>query len=127
MTGSMRHAIDETNRRRSIQEEWNTQRGITPQGIRKAIRDINDRVRAVAEEQAPYLTRTSLDIPKDELVRLIKDLEVQMKKHAQALEFEKAALVRDQVVELRGRLSLIQDEEVTRLGERISGVRARRR
>ncbi|MEK7214515.1 MAG: helicase-related protein, partial [Chloroflexota bacterium] len=126
MTDSMRHAIDETDRRRAIQEQWNEGHGITPQGIHKAIRDITDRVRAVAEQQAPYLTRVGIEIPKDEMVRLIKDLELQMKKLAQGLEFEKAALLRDQVMDLRGRLSLIQDEEKHRLGERISGVKMRR-
>ena len=126
VTASMRRAIDETDRRRTIQEEWNRSHGITPQGIQKAIRDITDRVRAVAEQQAPYLTRTGIDIPTDEMVRLVKDLELQMKKLAQGLEFEKAALIRDQVMDLRGRLSLIRDEEITRLGERISGVRMRR-
>ena len=125
VTDSMSFAIDETNRRRTIQEEWNSAHDITPQGIRKAIRDITDRVRAVAEEQAPYGV-SRMDIPKDELVRLIKDLEGQMKGAAKALEFERAALIRDQIVELRGQLSLVQDADVRRAGERIGGWRPQR-
>ncbi|MBI2886964.1 MAG: UvrB/UvrC motif-containing protein, partial [Chloroflexi bacterium] len=127
ITDSMRYAIDETNRRRTIQEEWNRTHGITPQGIRKAIRDITDRVKAVAEEQAEYRVGVAQEIPKDELARLIKDLEAQMKNAARALEFEKAALLRDRVVELRQQLVLLRDEETRKLGERISGGQRGRR
>ena len=102
MTNSMRQAIDETNRRRDAQEADNRERGITPEGIRKAIRDITDHVRKVAEERAEYTA--AQEVPKDELARLIKELEGQMKKAAQGLEFEKAALLRDQIYELRKRL-----------------------
>ena len=102
MTKSMRQAIDETNRRRDAQEADNRERGITPEGIRKAIRDITDHVRKVAEERAEYTA--AQEVPKDELARLIKELEGQMKKAAQGLEFEKAALLRDQIYELRKRL-----------------------
>ena len=102
MTNSMREAIDETNRRRVAQESYNLERGITPEGIHKAIRDITDHVKKVAEERSEYIT--SQDVPKDELARLVKDLEGQMKKAAKDLEFEKAALLRDQVYELRKRL-----------------------
>jgi len=106
MTESMRKAIEETNRRRRIQMSYNEEHGIQPEGIRKAIRDLTDRVRKVAEERAVYRTGP---IPKDEIVRLIKDLESQMKKAAQNLEFERAALLRDQIVDLRR--ELVGDEE----------------
>ena len=99
VTDSMKHAIDETERRRTIQEAYNREHGITPQGIRKDIRDITERVRAVAEQATPYITHD--DIPKDDLTRLIKDLESQMKTASRALEFEKAALLRDQIIDLR--------------------------
>ncbi|HLA17801.1 MAG TPA: excinuclease ABC subunit UvrB, partial [Dehalococcoidia bacterium] len=106
MTDSMRRAIGETERRRRIQEEYNREHGIEPEGIRKAIRDITDRVRQVAEEAPAYVTGA---IPKDEIVRLVKDMEKQMKEAAKNLEFEKAALLRDRIVELRR--ELVGDEE----------------
>ena len=99
VTKSMKQAIDETERRREIQAAYNREHGITPQGIRKTVHDITERVRAVAETRAPYVTNG--EIPKDDLLRLIKDLESQMKSAARALEFEKAALLRDQVTDLR--------------------------
>jgi len=106
VTASMRRAIEETNRRRRIQQSYNEERGIQPEGIRKAIRDLTDRVRKVAEEQAVYRTGP---IPKDEIARLVKDLESQMKAAAKNLEFERAALLRDQIVELRR--ELVGDED----------------
>ena len=99
VTDSMRRALDETERRRGIQEAYNREHGITPQGIRKTIHDITERVRVVAETRAPYVT--SSDLPKEDILRLIKDLEGQMKQAAKALEFEKAALLRDQILDLR--------------------------
>ena len=99
MTDSMRRAIDETERRRKIQEKYNQDNGITPEGIRKTVHDITERVKVIAETKAPYVTQD--DLPKDELLRLIKDLESQMKNAAKNLEFEKAALLRDQIVDLR--------------------------
>jgi len=106
MTRSMKVAIDETYRRRQIQIEHNERHGIQPRGIVKEIRDLTDRVRAVAEESAGYATDDSgpgviAHIPRDELARMVKDIESQMKTAARDLEFEKAALLRDQVVELR--------------------------
>jgi excinuclease ABC subunit B len=101
-TDSMRFAISETVRRRAIQEAYNTEHGITPRGITKNIRDLTDRVKAVAEEKG-LVSEDGLivDVPKEELTRMVKDLEGQMKAAAKNLEFEKAALLRDQVVELR--------------------------
>jgi excinuclease ABC subunit B len=99
ITESMQQAIDETNRRRQLQVQYNQEHNIVPQSIIKDIRDLTDRVYAVAEEQAQYLV--AQDIPKDQLMRLIKELEQQMKAAAAELEFEKAALLRDQIFELR--------------------------
>ena len=99
ITDSMRRAIDETYRRRDIQEAHNREHGITPQGISKAIRDITDRVKAMAESRVTHTTHR--DLPKDELIRVVKDLETHMHKAAKNLEFEKAALLRDEIVELR--------------------------
>jgi excinuclease ABC subunit B len=107
MTRSMKAAIDETYRRRAIQIAHNEQHGIQPRGIVKEIKDLTDRVRAVAEEQSEYRAGGAAkngiiaEMPRDELARLIKDLESQMKTAARDLEFEKAALLRDQIVELR--------------------------
>jgi excinuclease ABC subunit B len=95
----MQKAIVETYRRRQIQEEYNKEHHITPEGIHKAIRDITDRVKAAAERRSTY--QVHRDMPKDDLLRVIKDLESQMKLASRALEFEKAALLRDEVVELR--------------------------
>ena len=99
VTDSMKRTIDETERRRSLQEAHNREHGITPQGIRKTVHDITERVKAIAETREPYAIEGEL--PKDDLVRLIKDLESQMKAAARNLEFEKAALLRDQIVDLR--------------------------
>jgi excinuclease ABC subunit B len=102
ITESMRRAIDETNRRRKIQMSYNQEHGITPQGIKKAIRGITDQLKVLAESRAQYTVATG--IPKDEIARLIKNLESQMKAAAKNLEFEKAALMRDQIIELRKEL-----------------------
>ena len=99
MTDSMRRAIDETDRRRKIQEVYNREHGITPQGIRKTVHDITERVKAIAETRVPYVAQG--DLPKDDILRLVKELEAQMKAAAKNLEFEKAALLRDQIVDLR--------------------------
>jgi len=103
ITQSMRKAIEETSRRRQIQEVYNKEHGITPQGIKKAIKDITERVQAVAETRAPY---TATPISKEEISQLIKQLEFQMKAAAKNLEFEKAAMIRDRIIELR------KDEEL---------------
>jgi excinuclease ABC subunit B len=102
ITGSMNAAIKETQRRRRIQEAYNLEHGITPQGIRKAIKDITERVRVVAETRAPYV---AAPISKDDVARLIKELELQMRTAARSLEFEKAALLRDRIIELRKNLA----------------------
>jgi excinuclease ABC subunit B len=113
ITDSMRRAIDETNRRRAKQEAHNQAHGIVPTSIIKSVRDLTQRLQvergsaparwggaAVAEGGPEYhLPPTAL--PKDEATRLIKDLEKQMKAAAQGLEFEKAAVLRDQIIELR--------------------------
>jgi excinuclease ABC subunit B len=100
VTDSMKRAIDETERRRTIQESYNRENGISPQSIQKSVHDITERVKAVAETRATYMVDQG-DMPKDDLLRLIKDLESQMKTAARAMEFEKAALLRDQITDLR--------------------------
>ena len=100
MTDSMKNAIEETERRRLIQQSYNEENGITPQGIRKAIRDITERVKSVVEPSRNDLIN-GLELPKEDLIRLIKDLELQMKSASKDLEFEKAAIVRDQILDLK--------------------------
>ena len=99
MTDSMKRAIDETERRREKQLVYNRQHGIVPASIIKEVRDLTDRLKRAAEERAEYAVERR--IPKEEMARLIKDLEKQMKEAAAQLEFEKAALLRDQIFELR--------------------------
>ncbi|MEK7874430.1 MAG: helicase-related protein, partial [Chloroflexota bacterium] len=122
VTASMRKAIDETYRRRGLQQSYNEAHGITPQSIRKAIRDITDRVKTmVAEEKAKYtVTR---ELPKEEMLRLVHDLERQMKDAAKQLEFEKAALLRDQIVDIR---KLMEEDRALSLGAFGRKERARR-
>ena len=98
ITDSMRFALSETERRRAIQRSYNEEHGISPEGITKAIRDITDQIKKVADEKVDYDVKR---LPRDEMARLVRDLESQMKTAAKSLEFEKAALLRDQVVELR--------------------------
>jgi excinuclease ABC subunit B len=103
VTDSMKRAIDETERRRQKQIEYNKEHGIEPMSIIKEIRDLTDQVaaRALAEEGGDYRSFKPADLPKDELHRMIKELEKQMRHAAEALEFEKAASLRDQIFEMR--------------------------
>ena len=107
-TDSMTRAIEETNRRRAKQEAYNRVHGIEPLSIIKAVRDLTDQLggrAAVAEQKGEYRASSSRGMPKNELKRLIEELEKQMKDAARNLEFEKAAVLRDQVFELRGVLA----------------------
>jgi excinuclease ABC subunit B len=106
MTGSMKRAIDETSRRRELQRAYNLQHGIEPKGIVKAVRDITESIRNAAEPRAAYAVRK--DMPKDELARVVKELELEMKTAARELEFEKAALLRDEMTDLK-RLLIAQE------------------
>ena len=107
VTESMRRAIDETNRRRAKQVSFNQEHGIQPVGIYKAVRDLTDQLsmKAVAESRGEYLVKGRAGLPKSELQKIISELETQMKEAARNLEFEKAAILRDQIFELRGVLA----------------------
>ena len=109
VTRSMHIAISETNRRREIQDAHNRQHGIAPQGIHKAVRDITERVKGIAEERAPYAAERKL-MSEDELFRVVKDLESQMKRAAKNFEFEKAAMFRDEVYEIRRLLAMAKKD-----------------
>jgi len=101
-TNSMRKAIAETTRRRNTQIAYNEAHGIVPISITKSIRDLGDQVKKVAETQAEY-TPTA-ELPKEEVLKLVKALETQMRNAAKQLEFERAAELRDQISTLRQRL-----------------------
>jgi len=102
----MQRAIDETNRRRKLQTSFNVEHNITPRGIKKDVKTLSERIKAMSGTKAETLDGKSIavalaGIPKDEALRLIKDLEFQMREAAKRLEFEKAAQLRDQIIELR--------------------------
>jgi len=105
MTDSMRNAVEETNRRRAKQDRYNQEHGIEPVGIIKAIHDITERLSAPAVAEARGEYQAGPRIPKDEIKRLLAEMENQMKIAAKNLEFERAAALRDQIYELRGLLA----------------------
>ncbi len=116
MTDSMRGAIETTNARRAIQQAYNEAHGIEPRSIVKAVHVLTDELTAqremargemnpaIAETQGGYVT--AADLPKAELAKIIAELEKQMKQAAQQLEFERAAVLRDQVMEMRQIMAL---------------------
>jgi excinuclease ABC subunit B len=120
VTDSMKAAIEETERRRAKQIAYNQAHGIQPQSIYKAVRDLTDRVK-VAEDKAAYEAKRKAhdgdgsfvarlaSLPKSEQKRLIAELEEQMRQAARDLEFEKAAMLRDQILELRQMLNDVDE------------------
>ena len=99
-TGSMKRAISETLRRRKIQETYNTEHGITPKSIIKAVKDT--RLAGSKMKVAAETNQLSFkDVPRDELPHIIADFKSQMELAAQNLEFEKAAILRDQIKALK--------------------------
>ncbi len=134
VTDSMRRAIDETNRRREIQMAYNAEHGIEPRTIRKAIRDVLEAPRpgAPGAKEAGALDRSRQvrgdAMPLDQLMLTISDLEKEMKAAARALEFEQAALLRDEIARLKKLLpkgSLV-DEAVTPAQRRAAARTGRR-
>ncbi|MQG07877.1 MAG: excinuclease ABC subunit UvrB [SAR202 cluster bacterium] len=99
VTDSMQRAIDETYRRRNIQEKHNLDHGIVPRSIQKEVHDITDAINA--NEQETNGTRLARELNHEDLVTLMKDLDVQMKHAAKNWEFEKAAQLRDEIIDLR--------------------------
>ncbi len=130
ITDSMQRALDETNRRRAVQETYNRAHGIEPRSIIKAVHDLTQRVATeakVAEPGPVYYTGGGETLPRlnalprDERLKLIKELEKQMQEAARQLEFEQAAVVRDQIMELRRSL---HDDENLPAWERIKMLEA---
>ena len=105
ITDSMRKAIDETNRRRSIQGDHNKQHGIEPMSIQKEVHDITEGIKAIAESRTRYDV-VRKEMSRSDMFKVVKDLEVQMKESARGLQFEKAAQFRDEIFELRRLLAL---------------------
>ena len=106
VTDAMRQAIDETNRRRDIQIAYNKEHHIEPASITKSVRDITDRLaRDAGVEPTGGLRSKASKLEQSELARMITELEKQMKAAAKELEFERAAMLRDQVYELRAMLA----------------------
>ena len=99
MTDSMRYAIDETKRRRQIQDDYNKANGIVPKTIIKSVRDLIE----ISSSSAELKGRTGVKMTKAEKEKEIARLEKQMKEAARMMEYEYAAILRDQIIELRGK------------------------
>ena len=100
ITDSMRNAIYETNRRREIQQKYNEQHGITPRTIRKAVRDLISISKEIAKEEKEY-EKDPESMSREELEKLVNEVQKQMKKAAAELNFEAAAELRDKMIKLK--------------------------
>ncbi|MEW6403763.1 MAG: excinuclease ABC subunit UvrB [Chloroflexota bacterium] len=118
MTDSMKRAIDETNRRRAKQTKYNEENGIVPVSIHKAIHDLTEEMagKAVGESKGEYRVKGAGGMPRNELRKIIGELEKQMKEAAKNLEFEKAAALRDEMYELK---TILAEDESLKPWERI--------
>ncbi|GAB2497616.1 excinuclease ABC subunit UvrB [Alkalibacterium psychrotolerans] len=105
ITDSMKKAIDETERRRTIQKEYNEKHGITPTTIKKAVRDLIKISSVVEDEEKDLSEETIKQLSREERNELIETMELEMKEAAKNLEFEKAADLRDVVMELKAKYS----------------------
>ncbi|MCM1135932.1 MAG: excinuclease ABC subunit UvrB [Clostridium sp.] len=110
ITDSMAAAIEETGRRRAIQEKYNREHNITPQSIRKAVRDLISISKVIAKEELRF-EKDPESMSRKELEKIIADIEKQMKKAAADLNFEAAAELRDKMVELKKKLKDMEDDE----------------
>ncbi|HOC52752.1 MAG TPA: excinuclease ABC subunit UvrB [Caldisericia bacterium] len=112
VTESMKKAIDETNRRRKVQIEFNEKHGIKPESIRKAVKVLIDIPYKEKEEIAEFVKESESYMSKDDLEYLITQLEEEMQLRAETLEFEEAARIRDKVFELKKRINLLKKEKI---------------
>lgn len=110
MTDSMRNAIEETKRRREIQQKYNEEHGITPQTIKKAVRDLISISKQIAKEEVRF-EKDPESMTKKELEKLITDIQKKMQKAAADLNFEAAAELRDKMIELKKQLQEIEASE----------------
>lgn len=104
ISDAMRRAIDETERRRNIQQAYNEKHGITPTTVKKAVREVIEATKASEEEMSYYAGKSPLELTKKELGEYIKKLEKEMKQAAADLQFERAAQLRDTIFEYKVRL-----------------------
>ena len=131
ITHSMRVAIEETERRRRIQQAYNEQHGIQPTTIVKEVHDLNDRLRAVAEAPGAYVAsagggRELSEMSREQIHELVTRMEAEMRAAARELEFEKAAAIRDEIQQIR--LRVLEEDaslQVERAAERAARVEGR--
>ena len=109
ITDSMRIALDETNRRREIQMKYNEEHGITPQTIKKAVRDLISISRAVAKEELKF-EKDPESMDRKELEKLIAEVQKKMQRAAADLNFEAAAELRDKMIELKKNLQKLDED-----------------
>ena len=109
ITDSMRRAMEETERRRKLQMQYNIEHGITPQTIKKAVRDLISISKKVAAEEL-RMEKDPESMSKEELEKLINDVSKQMRKAAAELNFEAAAQLRDKMIELKQKYQEFDDE-----------------
>lgn len=110
ITDSMRRAMEETERRRTLQMQYNIEHGITPQTIKKAVRDLISISKKVAAEEL-RMEKDPESMSKEELEKLIHDVSKQMRKAAAELNFEAAAQLRDKMIELKQKYQEIEQDE----------------
>ena len=109
ITDSMRRALDETERRRRIQQKYNEENGITPQSIKKAVRDLISITKEVAKEDVKF-EKDPESMNRQELEKLIAEVQKKMKKAAADLDFESAAQLRDKMIELKKTLAGMDED-----------------
>ena len=104
ISDAMKAAISETNRRRAIQQAYNEEHGITPKTIEKSVRQVIEATRAATEADEYYEGKSPLELTRKELGDYVKQLEKEMKEAARELQFERAAMLRDRMMEFKARL-----------------------
>ena len=114
ITDSMQKSIDETSRRRTIQDAFNKEHGIEPKSIQKEVHDITEGIKGISESKTRYEVARK-EMTRSDMFKVVKDLEVQMKESAKNLRFEKAAQFRDEIYELR-RLLVLEEKTLSPVG-----------
>ena len=114
ITDSMQKSIDETSRRRTVQDAFNKEHGIEPKSIQKEVHDITEGIKGISESKTRYEV-VRKEMTRSDMFKVVKDLEVQMKESAKNLQFEKAAQFRDEIYELR-RLLVLEEKTLSPVG-----------